>query len=170
MNYKCVCIISFIFFKFRSTVQNHSFNWRGDSTRLLKLHVLANIFSVLPHSSRLSSVQIFCFDILNLKLFDFQTYKFSFNFHNIWVNANLKWRLVVRTCTVCEREQMCEICGFVYNKGHQKSRENIREIWRSEGAFVYVFCLSCPSATFALQHSGFVPREWLAAKGLLWTE
>ena len=26
--------------------------------------------------------------------------------------------------------------------------------------------LSCPSATFALQHGGFVPREWLAAKGL----
>ena len=30
-------------------------------------------------------------------------------------------------------------------------------------------CLSCPSATFALQHGGFVPREWLAAKGLLVT-
>ena len=28
-------------------------------------------------------------------------------------------------------------------------------------------CLSCPSATFALQHGGCVPREWLAAKGLL---
>ena len=32
---------------------------------------------------------------------------------------------------------------------------------------MYVFCLSCPSATFALQPGGFVPREWLAAKGLL---
>ena len=32
---------------------------------------------------------------------------------------------------------------------------------------MYVFCLSCPSATFALQHGGFVPREWLSAKGLL---
>ena len=32
---------------------------------------------------------------------------------------------------------------------------------------LYVFCLSCPSATFALQHGGFVPREWLAAKDLL---
>ena len=30
----------------------------------------------------------------------------------------------------------------------------------------HVFCLSCPSATFALQRGGFVPREWLAAKGL----
>ena len=29
-----------------------------------------------------------------------------------------------------------------------------------------VFCLSCPSATFAHQHGGFVPREWLPAKGL----
>ena len=28
-------------------------------------------------------------------------------------------------------------------------------------------CLSCPSATFALQHGGFVPREWLAVMGLL---
>ena len=31
---------------------------------------------------------------------------------------------------------------------------------------VYVFYLSCPSATFALQRGGFVPREELAAKGL----
>ena len=28
-------------------------------------------------------------------------------------------------------------------------------------------CLSRPRATFALQHGGFLPREWLAAKGLL---
>ena len=28
-------------------------------------------------------------------------------------------------------------------------------------------CFSSPSATFPLQHGGFVPREWLAAKGLL---
>ena len=34
---------------------------------------------------------------------------------------------------------------------------------------MYVFCLSCPSATFALQRGGFVPREWLAAKSLLLT-
>ena len=27
-------------------------------------------------------------------------------------------------------------------------------------------CLSCPSATFVLQHGSFVPRQWLAAKGL----
>ena len=32
---------------------------------------------------------------------------------------------------------------------------------------MYDFCLSCPSATFALQRGGFVPREWLASKGLL---
>ena len=25
-------------------------------------------------------------------------------------------------------------------------------------------CLPCPTATFALQHGGFVPREWLSAK------
>ena len=33
-------------------------------------------------------------------------------------------------------------------------------------------CLSCPSATFSLQHGSFVPHEWLATKGLLhacWT-
>ena len=33
--------------------------------------------------------------------------------------------------------------------------------------FLYVFCLSSPSATFALQNGGFVPHEWLAVKGLL---
>ena len=32
---------------------------------------------------------------------------------------------------------------------------------------IYIFCLSSPSAAFALQRGGFVPREWLAAKGLL---
>ena len=26
---------------------------------------------------------------------------------------------------------------------------------------MYVFCLSCPCATFALQRGGFVPGEWL---------
>ena len=31
---------------------------------------------------------------------------------------------------------------------------------------MYVFCLSCPCATFALQRGSFVPREWLAVKGL----
>ena len=31
---------------------------------------------------------------------------------------------------------------------------------------MYVFCLSCPCATFAFQRGGFLPREWLAAKGL----
>ena len=32
---------------------------------------------------------------------------------------------------------------------------------------MYAFYLSCPSATFALQHGGFAPRELLAAKGQL---
>ena len=32
---------------------------------------------------------------------------------------------------------------------------------------MYVFCLSSPSATFALQRGCFVPGEWLPAKGLL---
>ena len=31
---------------------------------------------------------------------------------------------------------------------------------------MYAFYLSCFSATFALQHGRFVPREWFAAKGL----
>ena len=35
---------------------------------------------------------------------------------------------VVRTSTVCGRERMSELCGFVYNKGRQKSRETTREI------------------------------------------
>ena len=32
------------------------------------------------------------------------------------------------------------------------------------GKFLF---LSCPSVTSSLQHGSFVPREWLAAKGLL---
>ena len=32
--------------------------------------------------------------------------------------------------------------------------------------YVCLTCLSCPSATFALQSDGFVPREWLATKRL----
>ena len=32
---------------------------------------------------------------------------------------------------------------------------------------MYAFCLSRPSATFAHQYSGFISREWPAAKGLL---
>ena len=32
---------------------------------------------------------------------------------------------------------------------------------------MYSFSLSCPSVTFALPHSGFVPREWQTAKGPL---
>ena len=34
---------------------------------------------------------------------------------------------------------MSELCGFVYNKGHQKSRETTREIWRSEGELSYYY-------------------------------
>ena len=51
--------------------------------------------------------------------------------------------------------------------------------WRAKGALeqvkqrklpfkiMYAFFLSCRSVTFAFQHGGFVPREWLAAKDLL---
>ena len=38
---------------------------------------------------------------------------------------------------------------------------------KSPFKIMYAFCLSCPGATFALQHDGFVPHEWLGAKGLL---
>ena len=76
MNYKCVCIISFIFFASLDPPCKTVLSTEEEiSTRLLKLHVPANIFSVLPHSRRLKSLQIFCFDVLNLKLFYFQTAK-----------------------------------------------------------------------------------------------
>ena len=32
-----------------------------------------------------------------------------------------------------------------------------------------LFCLSYPRATFALQYGGFLPHEWLGAKGLFQT-
>ena len=31
----------------------------------------------------------------------------------------------------------------------------------------YFLCLSCPFESLASQNSGFIPREWLAANGLL---
>ena len=37
---------------------------------------------------------------------------------------------------------------------------------KSPFKIMLAFCLSCPSATFALQHGS----EWLAAKGLIWKE
>ena len=41
-----------------------------------------------------------------------------------------------------------------------------RSHWDRTNKGNYAFCWSCPSATFASQHGGFVPREWQAAKGL----
>ena len=51
--------------------------------------------------------------------------------------------------------------------GEQKSHWDKTNKEKLPFQIMYVFCLSCPSATFALQPGGFVPREWLAAKGLL---
>ena len=48
--------------------------------------------------------------------------------------------------------------------GEQKSL-GTRQTKKLPFKITYVFCLSCPSATFALQRGGFVPGEWLAAKG-----
>ena len=60
---------------------------------------------------------------------------------------------------------MSELCGFVYNKGHQKSRETTREIWRSEGelnrdnlsylkgSFIKSLCEKCVVSCKVLLHS-----------------
>ena len=73
---KCVCIITFIFSTgldpSGKTILSTGQEISKISTCLFKLHVTANIFSVLLHSRRLKSLLIFCFDILNLKLFNFQ--------------------------------------------------------------------------------------------------
>ena len=42
-------------------------------------------------------------------------------------------------------------------------------VWKLPFKTMYAFCWSCPSATFASQHGGFVPREWQATKGLFET-
>ena len=54
----------------------------------------------------------------------------------------------------------------------RRMRNNNLEITIAGSSFrpqscMYAFCLSCPSATFALQQAGFVSREWLVAKGLI---
>ena len=51
--------------------------------------------------------------------------------------------------------------------GEQKSHwDKTNKTQRQCEMVINFLCLSCPSATFTLQHAGFVPREWLAAKGL----
>ena len=51
--------------------------------------------------------------------------------------------------------------------GEQKSHWDKTNKGNYHLIIMYAFCLSCPSATFAHQYGGFVPREWLPAKGLL---
>ena len=52
--------------------------------------------------------------------------------------------------------------------GEQKSQVLGQDKQRKlQFKIMYVFFLTCPCATFAHQHGGFVSREWLAAKGLL---
>ena len=59
-------------------------------------------------------------------------------------------------------------CHAGEQKSHCDKIRQTKDIHRSQyiilnGNFL---CLSCPRTTFALQHGGFVPRKWLAAKGL----
>ena len=58
----------------------------------------------------------------------------------------------------------CKTCTKLPCWGVREGRSETRQTKSSLQTFL---CLFCPSATFALQHGGFVPREWLAAKGLL---
>ena len=50
--------------------------------------------------------------------------------------------------------------------GEQKSHWDKKNKENYHFKILYVFCLSCPNATLALPRGGFVPHEWLAAKGL----
>ena len=74
---------------------------------------------------------------------------------------------------------------FTFNNGPfaaSRSRGTKPPFWRAKVALgqdkqkAYIIlnsnflCLSCPSATFALQHGPFLRREWLVAKGLLFFE
>ena len=43
----------------------------------------------------------------------------------------------------------------------------LRNLWLLLVLNSNFLCLSCPSAFFALHQGGFVPREWLVAKGLV---
>ena len=91
MNYKCVWIVSFTDFFFKYPPSKSILSTAEEiSTLLLKLHVAANTFFsfATPHTRQLKLLLlIFCFDILNLKLFDFETEKGK---ENKSVIANLK--------------------------------------------------------------------------------
>ena len=66
---------------------------------------------------------------------------------------------------------MSELCGFVYNKGHQKSRETTREIWRSEGELVLfaIFrdLMSWINGIMALVTSDELAKDVASAEALL---
>ena len=48
-----------------------------------------------------------------------------------------------------------------------KSRTGTRQTKGQCHLKFYFLCLSCPFESLASQNSGFIPREWLAANGLL---
>ena len=86
---------------FRSVdpLANHSSDCRGDFHQqsfqdicLLKLDVPANIFLSSATFMALNSPLFFCFDILNLELFEFQRPQVM---EKLYSNGNLKQRLVV---------------------------------------------------------------------------
>ena len=96
---------------------------------------------------------------------------------NLNKKANTKWILVVEVKCRHRRNGLLMTGSVSYEPSsttdirpfaasHSKPLESNKQR-KLPFKIMYVFCLSCLSATFALQRCGFVPREWLAAKGLL---
>ena len=74
------------------------------------------------------------------------------------------------TCLPSVSARTHPIGPFTWHKnrraGEQKSHWGQDRPRKLPFKIMYAFCLSCLSATFALQRGCFVPHEWLAAKGL----
>ena len=106
----------------------------------------------------------------------YHLYQFKKNGSGLWFFSICQKMMFTKVVVKCHYHLSCltmigplQLAIHVvqnHHTGEQKSRW-VDKQRKLPFKIMYVFCLSCPSATFALQRGGFAPREWLDAKGLL---
>ena len=105
-----------------------------------------------------------------------------FMFNNYWIRVSYEVNsFCSRFRFQLPRSAKAECNNCIYNRPLAASHSGATNppCWRAKVALgqdkqrklpfqvITVFCSSFPSTTFALKRGGFVPREWLAAKGIL---
>ena len=93
--------------------------------------------------------------------------------HDMWTSFACAFALAfAHTSHLCEQGLMGPLQLAIHVVQNHRAEEQ-KSHWDKTNKGNYhlklcnMSCLSCPSATFALQRGDFVPREWLAAKSLL---